>query len=90
MRGKQSAGAARLGGLYETARHGVHNLSEGALAVGSAARMAGDSWRLARDSQPERCVLALCLSCTCCMLAACLLCEKRLSYTYYGYTNYTN
>jgi hypothetical protein len=40
---------------------GVHNLSEGALAVGSAVGMAGDSWRLARDAQPERCVLDACL-----------------------------
>ena len=45
VRGKHAAGAARLGGLYETARHGVHNISEGVSAVGSAARMAGDVYR---------------------------------------------
>ena len=39
--------------LKKKAVHGVHNLSEGVAAVGSAARMASDSWKLARDARPE-------------------------------------
>ena len=50
VRGRRAAGAARLASLYEKAVHGVHNLSEGVAAVGSAARMASDSWAPASES----------------------------------------
>uniref|UniRef100_A0A7S2ILU6 DNAJ-containing protein X-domain domain-containing protein n=1 Tax=Haptolina brevifila TaxID=156173 RepID=A0A7S2ILU6_9EUKA len=53
VRGKQGAGAARLGGLYEGVLHGVHNVSEAARTVGSAALMASDAWRLAQDGRAE-------------------------------------
>lgn len=53
VRGKREKGAARLGGLYESALHGVHNVRDGVSAVGSAVGMASDAWKLARDSRPE-------------------------------------
>ncbi len=45
--------AGRVAALYEVGLHGVHNLTAVSSAVGSAARMAGDSWRRARDARPE-------------------------------------
>ena len=54
VRGKQAnTRAGRVAALYEVGLHGVHNLTAVSSAVGSAARMAGDSWRLARDARPE-------------------------------------
>ena len=53
MRGKAATGAARLGGLYEMGLHGVHNLREGASAVGSAVGMASCAWRLAKDGRED-------------------------------------
>ena len=53
LRGKHAQGAERIGGLYEGVLHGVHNMKEGALGVGSAVGMASDAWKLARDARPE-------------------------------------
>ena len=53
LRGKQAAGAARIGGFYEGVLQSAHTLSEGASAVGSAVSMAGDLAKLSRDAKPE-------------------------------------
>ena len=55
VRGMQASGAARLGEYYEGVLQSVHSISDGVSAVGSAARMASDAWKLAKD----RCIVLL-------------------------------